>query len=106
MNNTQNDDRRFIYFYFNRNEPEKIRQIVPAHVQYWEAANRKGYMGGPFADHTGGLISFVASSLQEAAEIILQDPFVLEDLIDQKWIKEWLLEAPIRVSRRKSCFAS
>ena len=62
--------KRFIYFYFNRNEPEKIRQVVPAHVGYWKSANVKGYMGGPFGDRTGGLISFVAPSLQDATEII------------------------------------
>ncbi len=92
MDDSQNNDRRFIYFYFNRNEPEKIRQMVPAHVQYWKMANLKGYMGGPFADRTGGLISFVASSLEEATAIILQDPFVLEDLIAEKWIKDWIVE--------------
>ena len=80
---------RFIYFYFNRDAPEKIAQIVPAHVQYWTAANLKEYVGGPFADHTGGLISFVTTSLQAATAIVEQDPFVLEDLIEQKWIKEW-----------------
>jgi uncharacterized protein YciI len=84
--------KRFVYFYFNRNEPEKIRQVVPAHVGYWKSANVKGYMGSPFGDRTGGLISFVAPSLQDATEIILQDPFIREDLVEQKWIKEWLLE--------------
>jgi len=84
--------KRFVYFYFNRNEPEKIRQVVPAHVGYWKSANMKGYMGGPFGDRTGGLISFFAPSLQEAMEIILQDSFILEGLIEQKWIKEWVLE--------------
>jgi len=49
-------------------------------------------MGGPFGDRTGGLISFVAPSLQEAMEITLQEPFILEGLIEQKWIKEWVLE--------------
>ena len=89
MDNLPNRDRRFLYFYFNRNEPEKIRQVVPAHVQYWKSASPKGYMGGPFIDRTGGLITFIASNLEEATAIILQDPFVLEHLIDQKWIKEW-----------------
>lgn len=98
MDNTQNSHRRFVYFYFNRNEPEKIRQVVPAHVKYWKAVNLQGYMGGPFSDRTGGLISFVASSLEEAAEIIRQDPFVLEDLIEQKWIKEWIVETPVPIS--------
>jgi len=84
--------KRFVYFYFNRNEPEKIRQVVPAHVGYWKSANVKGYMGGPFGDRTGGLISFVAPSLQDATEIILQDPFIVENLISEKRIKEWILE--------------
>jgi len=92
MNDIQNNQKRFVYFYFNRNEPEKIRQIVPTHVQYWKTANLKEYLGSPFGDQTGGLISFVAPSLQEAMEIILQDPFILEDLIEQKWIKEWIPE--------------
>lgn len=92
MNDSQNNEKRFVYFYFNRNEPEKIRQVVPAHVQYWKTANLKEYTGGPFGDHTGGLISFVAPSFEEATEIISQDPFVLQDLIDQKWIKDWIPE--------------
>jgi uncharacterized protein YciI len=96
MDNTQNIDRRFLYFYFNRTEPEKIRRVVPAHVQYWNAANLQGYVGGPFTDHTGGLISFVAASLEEATTTVQQDPFVLEDLIEQRWIKEWAVETPRR----------
>ena len=92
MDNSQNRDRRFIYFYFNRNEPEKIRRVVTTHIQYWQAANLNGYMGGPFSDRTGGLISFTASSLEEATTIIEEDPFVLEELIAEKWIKEWIVE--------------
>ena len=92
MANHHNNRKRFVYLYFNRNEPEKIRQVVPAHVQYWKTANLEGYMGGPFGDRTGGLISFIASSPDKASEIILRDPFILEDLIDQKWIKEWFIE--------------
>ena len=49
-------------------------------------------MGSPFGDRTGGLISFGAASLQEATEMILQDPFVQKDLIAEKWIKEWIPE--------------
>jgi uncharacterized protein YciI len=92
MDNTEIDGKRFVYFYFNRLDPEKIRRVVPAHVDYWKTANLKDYLGGPFSDRTGGLISFAASNLQEATEIILQDPFVIEDLIEQKWIKEWARE--------------
>ena len=91
--NINTNNQRFIYFYFNRNEPEKTRQVVPAHVQYWQSVNPDGYLGGPFADRSGGSISFVASSLEEAIAIIMQDPFVIKDLIEQKWIKEWIVEA-------------
>lgn len=90
MDANSKNDRQFIYFYFNRNEPEKIGQVVPIHVQYWKAANLKGHTGGPFGDRSGGLISFSAASLEQATEIILQDPFIQEDLIEQKWIKEWI----------------
>ena len=92
MKNTQNIDKHFIYFYFNRKEPERIRQVVPAHVGYWKMMSLRGYMGGPFADRSGGSISFAASNLEEATEIILQDPFILQDLIAEKWIKEWIVE--------------
>lgn len=102
MDNSANVNHRFVYFYFNRNQPERIRQVVPAHVQYWKDSNLNGYIGGPFADRTGGLISFVASSLEQARKIILQDPFVSEDLIDQNWIKEWLVETPGRASSTHS----
>jgi uncharacterized protein len=90
--NTQSFRKRFVYFYFNRNEPGKIKQVIPSHVQYWQAEALNDYLGGPFSDWTGGMIIFSAMSLQEATDIILQDPFILEDLIAQKWIKEWITE--------------
>jgi uncharacterized protein YciI len=88
----QNNGKRFAYFYFNRDEPERIRQVVPAHVQYWKTAGMDGYTGGPFADRSGGLITFSAANQEEATGIILQDPFIQQDLIADKWIKEWIVE--------------
>jgi uncharacterized protein YciI len=92
MDINPNHHLRFVYFYFNRNQPEKIREVAPAHVQYWKTADLKSYSGGSFADRSGGLISFAAQNLQEAMEIILRDPFVQQNLIEQKWIKEWIPE--------------
>lgn len=89
MNSTQNNEKHFVYFYFNRNDLEKIRLTVPAHEQYWKSANLRDYLGGPFGDLVGGLISFIALNLQEVTDIVLKDPFILEDLIEQKWIKQW-----------------
>lgn len=84
--------KRFAYFYFNRFDPEKVRLVVPAHVQYWRTSGVADYTGGPFADHSGGLILFSASGLEAVSEIVAHDPFVRQDLIEQKWIKEWVPE--------------
>lgn len=82
---------RFVYFHVNRGLPDNVRQVIPTHVQYWKATNLPGCMDGPFADHTGGLISFMATDPEEAAAVAQQDPFILEDLIEQTWIKEWVM---------------
>ena len=80
MNSIHALEKPFAYFYINRNEPDKIKQVVPTHVLYWKTANLKGYMGSPFGDRTGGLISFIATSLEEATEVILRDPFIQNSL--------------------------
>ena len=85
-------NKRFAYFYFMKLEPDKIRQLVPAHVEYWKNANPGNYLGGPFADRSGGLITFEAANLDEATGIIMNDPFVLNEVLDSKWLKEWLSE--------------
>jgi uncharacterized protein YciI len=84
--------KRFLYFYLMRNTPEAIRQLVPAHVQYWHSRDLPDYIGGPFAERTGGLITFAAASLDDAEQIIVHDPFVREQLIEQRWVNEWLIE--------------
>ena len=84
--------KRFLYFYLMRKIPDAIRHLVPAHVQYWQGRDVPNYMGGPFADRTGGLITFAAASLDDAQQIIMEDPFVRDRLIEQSWIKEWLIE--------------
>jgi uncharacterized protein YciI len=84
--------KRFLYFYLMRNMPEAIRQVVPQHVQYWQSRDLPNYMGGPFVDRSGGLITFATDSQDEAQRVIADDPFVREQLIEQSWIKEWLIE--------------
>jgi len=80
---------RFAYFYFMKEEPERIRLVIPLHVEYWENTNLNKYSGGPCADRSGGLITFEAADIEEANKIALRDPFVTENLIENKWVKEW-----------------
>ena len=78
--------KQFVYFYFMKKKSEIIKFVVPSHVEYWGKHNLQKYMGGPFADRTGGIITF------EAENIVLSDPFVTEDLLEDKWKKEWIVE--------------
>ena len=85
-------NKKYIYFYFMKNEQEKIGQIIPQHIKYWNELNISGYMGGPFADRSGGLITFTSDNINDATDIINKDPFVIENLLSDKWIKEWIVE--------------
>ena len=49
-------------------------------------------MGGPFADRSGGLIIFDSTDIDNATDIIKNDPFTINDLLESKWIKEWIPE--------------
>ena len=84
--------KRFVYFYFTKRKIEELTALAPKHVEYWKQAALPGYMGGPFSDRTGGMISFEAEDLDKAEAIVDGDPFVIEELVEFKWIKEWVLE--------------
>ena len=84
--------KRFAFFYFMKNEPEKIGQNVAAHIEHWKVSELPDYLGGPFSDRSGGLISFSAESAEKAESMVQGDPFVSAGLLAQKWLKEWSVE--------------
>ena len=84
--------KRFVFFYFMKKEPERIKAVVPLHIEYWRKLRLNKYHGGPFADRTGGLIAFEAEGIEKATSIIMNDPFVSQGLLEDKWIKEWAVE--------------
>jgi uncharacterized protein YciI len=86
--------KRYIYFYLMKPEPERIPQVAPDHVGHWHGLGLRGYTGGPFADKNGGLITFEAEDLDEAERTVAEDPFVQANLLQQRWVKEWLPETP------------
>jgi hypothetical protein len=51
-----------------------------------------GYMGGPFGDRAGGLITFEAASEEDAWGLVADDPFVRAGLVPKRWLKEWRVE--------------
>ena len=83
---------RFVYVYFMKRAPDRIREIVPQHVRYWKELRLDGYAGGPFADRSGGLILFESADLASAGSLVAHDPFGVHELIEMKWVKEWVPE--------------
>jgi uncharacterized protein YciI len=83
---------RFVFFYLMRKDVPGIREAVPEHVAHWKDAGLEGYQGGPFADRSGGLITFRAAGLEQATAIVERDPFVRRGLLQDRWTKEWLPE--------------
>jgi uncharacterized protein YciI len=85
-------NKRFAFFYFMKVGPDRLMEVVPAHREYWKVVDPPNYMGGPFGDRSGGMIMFDAASIEEAEKIAGQDPFVLEDILGDRWVKEWLVK--------------
>jgi uncharacterized protein YciI len=83
---------RLLYFYLMRDAPDRVRAAAPKHAAYWRQLRLNGYRGGPFADRSGGLITFETESLAAAQALVANDPFLREDLLERHWVKEWLLD--------------
>jgi hypothetical protein len=82
---------RFLYFYLMGGHPDAVRAAALEHASYWRGMGLANYLGGPFADRSGGLITFDAASLAEAERLVADDPFPQRGLIEQSWLKEWKL---------------
>jgi hypothetical protein len=81
------------YFYFMQHAPDRVRAAAPRHASYWQRIALANYQGGPFADRSGGLIVFNSESLELAERLVSGDPFLREGLLDQHWIREWLVDS-------------
>lgn len=84
---------RFLYFYLMAEDPVKVHHVAPRHAAYWQSLALPGYLGGPFADHSGGLITFEAHNPKRAQQLVDEDPFVREGLLSSWRLEHWLAEA-------------
>jgi hypothetical protein len=48
---------RFLYFYLMKDEPDAVRAAAAEHATYWHELRLSRYLGGPFADRSGGLMT-------------------------------------------------
>jgi uncharacterized protein len=83
---------RCAYIYFMKDDPDRVEAVAPEHAAYWHGLGLLDYLGGPFADRTGGLISFETDSRNDAEQLVTHDPFVREGLAERSWVKEWRVE--------------
>jgi uncharacterized protein YciI len=80
---------RFAYFYFMVDDPTRVRNVAPEHTEHWHSLNLAEYHGGPFADRSGGLITFVVDDPADADAAVDTDPFVREGLLQRYWLRAW-----------------
>jgi uncharacterized protein YciI len=75
-----------------KDDPDRVRTVAPEHATYWRELGLPGYVGGPFADRSGGLITFEADAFEQAEGIIAVDPFVQEQRLESSVVKQWMPE--------------
>jgi hypothetical protein len=73
-------------------EPDTARCVAPQHAAYRQGLNLPAYLGGPFADRSGGLITFEGESTESAERLVADDPFVRLGLLQRRWLEHWFLD--------------
>ena len=73
-------------------DPDRLRAVTPEHAAYWQGLELSTYLGGAFADRSGGLITFEAPSVEEAEQLAADNHSVREGLLASRWLKEWHVE--------------
>jgi uncharacterized protein YciI len=61
-------------------DPVKNQELRPQHLDHLKTLQEQGkiFAKGPFADGAGGLVIYIADSLEEAQEMAEKDPYVVE----------------------------
>ena len=70
---------QYVYVYLMRPDGDEVLEAVPDHVAHWRRLNLNAYVGGPFQNRTGGLITFQAGGVSPAEQIVATAPFVAAD---------------------------
>jgi len=79
--------KQYIFFYFISASAEAVKLSAPNHARYWAD---KLISGGPFADFSGGFVTFEAESIDSAIAIANEDPFVKDRILNKSWLKKWV----------------
>ncbi|ALP35389.1 YciI family protein [Paenibacillus sp. SEL1] len=71
-------------------DPGKRQELHPKHLEFLNKMKEQGkiYAMGPFVDGAGGLVIYVADSLEEAQAMVEKDPYVSEKALRLE-LHEW-----------------
>ena len=71
-------------------DAEKDAEILDEHKSYLQKYIDLGkiYAKGPFTDHSGGMVIYSVETIEEAKEIIDNDP-IIRDNTREYTLKEW-----------------
>jgi uncharacterized protein len=71
-------------------KPELNQEYRPHHLEYLEALNQQGkiFAKGPFVDGSGGMVVYMAETLEEAKELAESDPYVVNGVRELE-LHEW-----------------
>jgi uncharacterized protein len=71
-------------------DAEKNKQVLPRHIEYLDRLDQQGkiFGRGPFSDGSGGMVVYIADTLEEAQFLAENDPHVVEQ-VRRLELKEW-----------------
>lgn len=72
-------------------DAERRQEVRPSHREYLKGLLESGklYKSGPFGDDSGAIIVYEAADLAEVQELLANDPFAQNGIIEGATIKEW-----------------
>lgn len=72
-------------------DAERRQQVRPSHREYQRGLLEAGKLlqAGPYVDDSGAIIVYDAADLSEVQELLTNDPFAQNGIIQGATIKEW-----------------
>jgi uncharacterized protein YciI len=72
-------------------DAERRQEVRPLHREYQRELLQAGKLlhAGPYVDDTGALIIYDAADLSEVQQLLTNDPFAQNGIIEGATIKEW-----------------
>lgn len=70
--------------------PELNQEYRPLHLEYLDRLEQQGrvFAKGPFADGSGGMVIYIADTMEEARELAEGDPYVVKG-VRRLELREW-----------------